>query len=246
MPEQSIAALVAAVGLAAIHLFAGKLVFLEGVPRSRWLSVAGGISVAYVFVHLLPELSAAQEAVEDPATEVLGFLEEHVYILALAGLALFYGVESASRRSRRQRRAEGGEDRTGAAAFALSIASFAAYNAIIGYLLLHREEPGLSSLAFFALALGVHFVVTDFGLREHHKRVYHSVGRWVLAASVLVGYGVGLSTEISEAAIGLLMAFLGGGIILNVVKEELPEERSSRFGAFVAGALGYTLLLQLT
>ncbi len=47
-----IAALLAAVALAALHLLAGALRFLEGTPRSRWLSAAGGISVAYVIVHL--------------------------------------------------------------------------------------------------------------------------------------------------------------------------------------------------
>ncbi|MDQ3783894.1 MAG: hypothetical protein M3360_03310 [Actinomycetota bacterium] len=36
-------------------------------------------------------------------------------------------------------------------------------------------------------------------------------------------------TEISELALEVLIAFLGGGVILNVLQEELPEERQSRF-----------------
>jgi hypothetical protein len=48
-------------GLMLVHLFAGKLRFLEGTPRSRWLSMAGGISVAYVFLHVFPELEEAQQ-----------------------------------------------------------------------------------------------------------------------------------------------------------------------------------------
>ena len=54
----------AAAVLAAVHLVAGRLRFLDVVPRSRWLSLAGGVSVAYVFVRLLPELSAGQEVVQ--------------------------------------------------------------------------------------------------------------------------------------------------------------------------------------
>ncbi|MDZ4871450.1 MAG: hypothetical protein CLLPBCKN_000838 [Chroococcidiopsis cubana SAG 39.79] len=42
-----------------VHLFSSKLRFLERTPRSIWLSVSGGVSVAYVFVHILPELSQA-------------------------------------------------------------------------------------------------------------------------------------------------------------------------------------------
>ncbi len=41
----------------------------------------------------------------------------------------------------------------------------------------------------------------------------------------------------------MLLALLGGGIILNVLKEELPEQRESRFWAFALGGLGYAALL---
>ncbi|MER3494566.1 MAG: hypothetical protein C4323_21315 [Mastigocladus sp. ERB_26_2] len=45
-----------AIALALVHIFSGKLRFLEVTPRSIWLSLADGVSVAYVFVHILPEL----------------------------------------------------------------------------------------------------------------------------------------------------------------------------------------------
>ena len=46
---------------AAVHLLENRVRFLDGTPRSIWLSIAGDISVAYVFVHLLPELAEGQE-----------------------------------------------------------------------------------------------------------------------------------------------------------------------------------------
>ncbi len=236
-------ALVAALVLAVLHLLAGRMRFLEGVPRSWWLSVAGGISVAYVFVHLLPELNEAQEAVSELASGALAELETHVYLLALVGLAIFYGLERHSRRSSRERQDEEGVDETSEGAAWLVIGSYAAYNAIIGYLLVHREDNTALSLGLFAVAMGVHFVVNDHGLREHHRRVYHRAGRWVCAAAVLLGWLVGALTEVSDAFLGLLLAFLAGGVVLNVMKEELPAERESRFSAFLAGAAGYTLVL---
>ena len=48
------------VGLVLVHLFSNRICFLDGTPRSIWLSIARGISVAYVFVHLLPKLSEGQ------------------------------------------------------------------------------------------------------------------------------------------------------------------------------------------
>ena len=235
--------LVAAVALAVLHLVAGTLRFLGGSRRSVWLSIAGGVSVTYVFVRILPELAEAQEAVGRAVGEGLEFVEHHVYLIALLGLAAFYGLERLATTSRRQSRAEGGEDATSSGVFWLHMASFSVYNALIGYVLVHREAPGVLSLALFALAMGLHFLVTDYGLREHHKEVYARLGRFILAGAVLLGWGIGAATEIGEAALGVLLAFLSGGVILNVLKEELPEERASRFWAFALGAGGYAALL---
>ena len=238
-----VVSLLAVVVLALVHLFAGSRRLLEGTPRSVWLSIAGGVSVAYVFVHLLPDLAEEQEAIREAVGETFSFLEYHIYLVALVGLATFYGLERAAKTSRRRRRGADREDSAGAGVFWLHISSFTVYNALIGYLLLHREQPGLRGLILFAFAMGVHFVVNDYGLREDHKGAYDRIGRWVLAAGILVGWVVGLTFDVSEAALGVLFAFLAGGVIMNVLKEELPEERKSRFWAFALGAALYAAIL---
>lgn len=91
--------------------------------------------------------------------------------------------------------------------------------------------------------MALHFLVNDYGLREHHKKMYDKTGQWILAAAVIVGWVIGSGTKISEAAIAILFSFLAGGVVLNVLKEELPEKRESRFWAFAVGAIGYTALL---
>lgn len=240
VPPSGVSLLVV-LALCAVHLFAGRLRFLESTPRSVWLSFAGGVSVAYIFVHVLPDLSEAQEVVQSSVGEVLGFVEHHVYLVALLGLSAFYGLERAARKSRRSNLQDGGEDVTSARVFWLHIVSFALYNALIGYLLLEREE--LRSLLLFALAMALHFVISDFALHEHHKDTYRRTGRWILAAAIFLGWLVGRTTRIDEAVVGVLFAFLAGGVMLNVLKEELPEERESRFWAFAAGAGGYAALL---
>ncbi len=242
-----IAALIAALVLAAVHLFAPRLRFIALVPRSRWLSAAGGVSVAYVFVHLLPELAEGQAAIEDgqaAGRPMLQFLEHHVYLVSLVGLAVFYGVEQHSLSSRRRGKQQG-EDGTSDDAFWLSIASFAVYNAVIGYLLLRSDLEDLPQLGLYTLALGVHFVINDVALREHHRDAYRRLGRWIIAGAILVGWIAGVVTDISERAIALIIAFIAGGVVLNVLKEELPGERQAQFWPFAAGALAYTVLLQV-
>ena len=45
-------------------LLAATTLALHIVPWSRWLSLARGVSVAYVFIRILPELSAGQEQIQ--------------------------------------------------------------------------------------------------------------------------------------------------------------------------------------
>lgn len=228
------------------HLFAAKLQFLDTKPRHTWLSISGGIAVAYVFIHIFPELEIAQDTISKGGS-FLPFLEHHAYLVALLGLILFYGLEKSVSYAQIApgEETDTNETTTSIGFFWLHIASFSVYNALIGYLLVHREEQDLQGLIFFSIAMGLHFLVNDFSLRRYHKNTYHRTGRWVLSTSILIGWLVGLATHISEAATAVFFAFLAGGVILNVLKEELPEERESRFWPFAVGAVLYSILLIL-
>lgn len=231
-----------------MHLLAGHLRVLQTVPRSRTLSVAGGVSVAYVFVHLLPELAEHQTHVAEHADALptVG-TERTLFLVALAGFAAFYGLERVAARSRRSGSgdsvANSAETGTAEGVFWLHVGSFAAYNLLVGYLLFHRQESGTVDLVFYGVAMGLHFVVNDYGLWHHHREAYGRIGRWLLAAAVLAGALIGAVATVARSLLGALLAFLAGGVVLNVVKEELPEERESRFWAFCLGAVGYTSLL---
>lgn len=225
------------------HIFAGRMRFLQVVPRSRWLSLAGGVSVAYVFLRILPELEAGGQVLSQRAP-VIQFLERHhTYVVALVGLAVFYGLERLAQSSRRERRQEVGEDATSAGVFWVHIGSFAVYNALIGYLLVKGEERTILQHILFGIALTLHFLVNDIGLYDHHKAVYAHVGRWVLAGAVLAGWGMAWVLRVPEWLTVATLAFLAGGVIMNVLKEELPAERESRWWAFAAGAAAYAALL---
>ena len=59
-----IASLLAAASLAAVHVFSQQLRVLDGVPRSRLLSIASGMAVAIVLLRLVPALAQGQLVVE--------------------------------------------------------------------------------------------------------------------------------------------------------------------------------------
>ena len=245
MPSLAVQSAAIAVLFALIHVFGVRLKFLQVTPRSIWLSVAGGVSVAYVFVHLLPELAAHQVTLGDAAETPGGLvaaIETHSYLIALIGLATFYGLDRMARLWAHERKRGDGEG-SPAAVFWIHLGGFALYNFLIGYLLMHREEAGEATLLTYGLAMALHFLVNDQGLREHHGSTYDRLGRWILAPAPLAGWAVGLATSISEVLLAACFAFLAGGVILNVLKEELPDDRESRFWAFAAGAAAYAALL---
>ncbi|KTG08640.1 hypothetical protein AUR64_18415 [Haloprofundus marisrubri] len=249
--------LVLAVALAAVHLEAERLRATLVVPRRVWISLAGGASLAYVFIHILPELSAEQETLSGSRLALLPFLEHHAYLVALGGFATFYGLERLGERRQQDSSDTDGEttdeevdegeedDKSddGDWVFKVHLASFTLYNVVIGYLLVHRIDTGLWNLLFYFLAMGFHFLVTDAGFRRLHERPYHRYGRWVLAAAVVGGWTLGELLAISEVDLALLFAFLAGAVVLNVVKEELPDQQQSDFAAFAVGAAGYATLL---
>jgi hypothetical protein len=231
----------AAVLLALVHQAAARLE-LGGASRSWFLSVAGGASVAYVFVFLLPELIAAQDEIDDATEGLVASIEKHAFVVALLGVTAFYGLEVLARRARG---ADGAHDRAGSRSrvFWAHVGSYAAYNALIGYLLIERMTASLTALVAFTIAIGLHQFVNDYGLSDHHREEYAHEGRWILTASVLGGWTIGLLVDLPPATIALVLAFVSGAIVLNVLKEELPAYREGRFTAFAVGAGLTTALL---
>lgn len=228
--------------LVAVHLLAHHLSRLEGVPRNRLLSLSAGVPVAYVFIRILPTLEVDQRALNPALPDELREVRYHIYIVALFGLVAYYGIERVVKRSRMRRRQAGARDKASRGTFWLSITSFALLSAVIGYLMA-REDRSADGFALFTFAMGLKFLISDFGLHEDHREEFDGMGRWILIGAVVLGWGVGLATEVPRAGLALLRAFLAGGILFNVIKEEVPQERDSRFLPFAFGTAAYAALL---
>lgn len=227
----------------AIHLLIGRLGWLDVVPRHRWLSFSGGVAVSYVFLHVLPDLGLHQRAFSSELDLSDKLAESLVYSLALLGLVAFYALERKVRLSRKKSRAKGKGDRYEDHLEWVHAGSYAALNLLIGYLLLHREEGGWVSLALYFVAMSLHFMTVDHGMRGDHCEAYERRGRWVISMAVAAGWLLGVVTTVPPVGVGFLFAFLAGGIVLNTLKEELPQERESRLWPFLAGAAIYAALM---
>jgi hypothetical protein len=210
------------------------------------MELASASPVAYVFVDVLPELAAHNRAIVEAAGgEEALFAEQRVYLLALASFVVLYGVEHIVLAARGKQ----GREAVGAArdaAYGLHVGGFAAYSALVGYLLVERAERGHVALAVYTMAMGVHFLVVNHALAEAHGDAYRRGGHLWLAASVLAGWAAGATLPLSEATLARLFAVLAGGMVITSLRSELPDEREGRFWPFVLGAALFAALLLAT
>lgn len=236
-------ALCAALLLAAVYALGGERKhLLAGFWRHRrWVSAAAGVSVAYVFVDVLPELAEQNRAINASAPNNGFYAEQRIYCLALLSFVLMYGLEHLvlSQRAAAKGEAAGQAD----AIYWLHLAGFAAYSALIGYLLVERAERGTVALALYVAAMAIHFVVVNHSLVEEHGSAYRRHGHWVLAASVLAGWALASTVELSGLAFARMFALLAGGVVITSLRAELPDDRDGRFWPFCGAAVVFAAVL---
>ena len=94
--EFPLGSLAAALVLALVYA-GGRWLDERGAERvwkhRRWLSAAAGVSVAYVFVDILPELGTQHWVFREAAGEGLLFAAQRIYVLALLAFVVLYGLE---------------------------------------------------------------------------------------------------------------------------------------------------------
>ncbi len=233
-----------AIALALVHGFISRIEVDAFIPKYRWISFAGGVSMGYVFLDIFPELSHAQEELAHSNFWLLNYLENHVYLLALLGLTLFYGLDRWVILSRQSNQADNNGNQADTMIFWIHMAAYALLNLIFGYLLQDLVHSLWQCLLFF-VAVALHFFIVDHSLREHHRSLYDKQGRWLLTAAILVGAIAGESIELNEATLSIIWSFLAGSILLNILKKELPEAQQTCFWSFVSGATLYSVLILL-
>ena len=242
--------------LVALHLAAPRIRGLPLVPEAATGSFAGGLAVAYVFLHLLPEIAEGNEAVGEALTDVLEptpLIDLGIFLVALAGFTGFFALERLADRRAAPRRSDTRSShvavRSGpgtSGLYRLHLGSFVIYNALITYTMPLRLRTGVLFALLFTLAMGLHFVLTDRGLEERYGARFRRSGRLVLAGALVLGWAVAaVLAPTSTLLVALLTALLGGSILLNVFKEEIPSGRRTSFGWFLAGLILYAALLAL-
>ncbi len=225
--------------LMAMFLFGGRIHPLRALARSqRVLSASSaGISLAYVFVRLMPDLASARVSFAASTSLPVRFEGMAIYFVALVGFIVFFGLDHFSRKARLAL-AEGEIPDPG-----IKILGFAAYACLIGYLLVGNLDPSASGAAAYTFAMAVHCLGFDHRFRDELGDGYARRGHLLLAAAILAGWAAGLLFALPKDVLALMIGFLSGGVIVNAMVGELRASEGQVFVPFAASAIVYSLVL---
>lgn len=228
--------------LALTHVFAPSILdsrLLNKTPlrQDAVASFAGGVAVAYVFVHMLPELADGELAfanitIPDAIPDL--FVQSALFLVALVGLVIFYAFD-----------AKAAESKDGSKAlYRANLIMIGVLSLIFSYTNPDRIELGADFAILFAIVMALHFVLSDRGLARAHPRHFRRKDRWVLTAFLFGGLALSyFLPPPNELFVAIPTAFLGGAVLMAVFREELPSVSVARLGWFTFGVGLFSALL---
>lgn len=256
-------AFAAAAALTLEHALAPLHAGLLEEPRNPLLTFASGVAAAFVWLRLIPLVAEGELGVEQLlAGTPLGVVKRPAFTVSVLSLLLFYVLFRLMQRGKRknqekqqdqrggasewedQSRQKDGSSRSGKGLFWLHAPIYALLNVVIGMLVMQQAEDGWRAVVLFLVAKGSALFVLDHAFFDQHGGLYDRFGRWLTTLGIPIGVALRLWVlPLSDPAVTLLLAVLGGAILFNAIAEETPPKRQSPMWAFILGGLSYTVLL---
>lgn len=229
---------------AATFLFGHSVHPMQSIVRDRRtiVSFGAGVSTAYLFVRMMPELAEAQDILsQDGSNAKIGGM--FPYLIALLGFLLVYGIDHF----RRIRAAGINDKRADSRSNTEDVSSrnlgMMLYVFLLTYALVQDTDTSASATLQYAIAISFHFLAIDHSLRDELGDEYDKRVRFVFATMCLLGWLAARLIDLPAPAMALLLAFVSGGVIVNSAIMELPTDRDGRFLPFAFGSLLFGLVL---
>lgn len=199
-----------------------------------FISFSGGVSVAYVFLDMLPNLVEYNKPIGEYLIEnqwLTSFTEMSIYIVALIGFLIYYGFDLFAERYQAAKH----DNRV---IYVLHLGMFCIYNILITYTMSLRALTGITYTVLFTFAMALHFILTDRKLCRMFPLRFNALGRVFLNVSLFAGwFASAVFDPVRVLFVAFMTAFLAGSILLNVFREELPKSDLASFRWFVLGAV---------
>lgn len=213
--------LMVALVIGAAHVISPRVFELLRKRPERQEGFGRGLSVAYVFLHLIPSLDAADEVVGP-----------RIYFVALLGFVVFYALDVFFQPPKHTHRTK----------YHAYLATFFVYDGLMVFTLGLELPPTPVLTLVFAAALSIDVLNTDIELQNDYGTRFVKSGRWILLAGVAGGYALNLVRRPHPLVVDILTAALVGFMMFHTFKGQFPVSKNKAFPAFLAGLATFWLL----
>ena len=248
MTEQTIETLVATILFALAFIFGPRLHRPGNIRRRSVISFSAGAAVAYIFVHLGPELEDARNVfIKETIHLTLPLAQHYIHVATMMGFVFFYGLDQfviGLKPGKEPAHSE--EGHRGFTAFWVHVGALGAYAWLVSYLLVDALEEGAVPIGLYAVAMVLHFLTVSYGLHREYGALYDRKGTWLLAVCSLAGWAIGMLLDFPRPIVAILLGLVAGAVIVSTLIGELPREKEGRFFPFLFGAFLYTVLLLIS
>ncbi len=194
--------------------------------REKILSFAAGVSITYLFLHLLPFIH-----------ESVKYLRDLSYVSILAGFTFFHLIEKYIYQHREA------EKRIKELKEVHSIGFFI-YYFIVGIVLFYVTNQNLveGTLLFFPILF--HSTISSASTREIHAEIKENLlWRILVSSSSLLGALFFFFFNVPLTIMFSLLGVVVGGLFYIIIKDILPEEKEGDPKYFILGMILFVILI---
>ena len=197
--------------------------------RIKLISFAAGLSSAYLFLLLLPEVYNG-----------FLFLKQYTFLILFAGFVSIHIAEKyiykhvAKKKIKHDVR------------FVHHI-TFFFYHFIIGIILVTLFQQSFREGLLFYIPLWFHTTISSIALTELHKTIKKkSISKIILSLSTILGITIALLIMIPTIVHYSLLALITGALIYIVIKDLTPRGKEGDLNMFILGVISYSLIIIIT
>ncbi|UCE42895.1 MAG: hypothetical protein JSV17_08075 [Candidatus Aminicenantes bacterium] len=216
--------------LGIIHFYSEKLKLPDGANRYRVISFAAGISIAYLFLNLLPHTYAAAD-----------HLKNFVFVFLLLGFVLFHLAEKFIYKHADQKK-------LARELKEVHSISFFFYYFMIGIVLYDKVLTSQLEGILFFIPIGLHASLSTASLSQIHGDIREGFGtKILLSLSTILGVIFALLVSVPNILDNILVSMIAGILLYIIVKEFLPEKEKGQPMFFLSGILvfiGFYILIE--
>ncbi|NOQ15782.1 MAG: hypothetical protein GQ581_01850 [Methyloprofundus sp.] len=229
--------------LAGVHILCGKDSWWHFFEAHGWVSFSAGASVAYVFIHVFPDISILQQQLSGiPSHHYSGqFFNQPLYITALAGICLPYLLDTLEMRYAEHDKQC--DRQVHLSIFGIRKLLYTFYNMMLAYMIVNRHTEGVLSMKIIVLVVAMHFIVLNANFKETYHDLFKKYIRWFAVLGLVLGGVLAKAVIIPSFVLAYLFALIGGVITYTALKQELPKTNHRAPFHFLAGIICFTLLI---